>query len=803
MPRRTAPSPRGAMRGEEPPSAARAKRGLGGAASRGGSQTRTSLIPVSWRRMLEPFQLPFVQRGIVEVADPRRRPAGLIGTWIVLRGLAFYAHAVGTAAFPGLVLADGLGFAAVARRAARPPRWSRSPSACWRAARARATATTALTALVLVAALAVGRDPRQRRLPLGRQRRDAALRQPAARRRRRLRLRRRQRAPSCSSAGLVLGQRWLATGLRPGRRRAPSAPARRLPDIALLALVALVAVAALSTRRRAAGHRAARRPGRHHAARLLAPAPVAAGHGRARGASRGSAGLWLSVQVNAPPGPTIAVLAGGVFAAVAAGRALARAPRRPPAAVAAAALGARWPAGAAPTRRQRGARPGQGRRHHDPARRLRPRRRRRARPRSSRSCSPTPTRTTTSRARRTCARRPTPTSCSSTATSSTAGWATSSRRPAVTRRSSTSARASRSSVAGESARPEASRYDPHWWHDPRNARGGRGGDPRRADARPTPAPRDVYARNAAAYLARLRSLDRGHRRAACAAWRRAQRKLVTDHDAFGYFARRYGITVVGAVIPSQTTQAQPSAGDVARLSARHPARARQGGLPRELDQPQARPGDRAPDRRDEPTTTLYGDTLGPEGLAAAPPTWGWSAPTPTRWCAASPAASARGCADRGRSDRAARSRHRGPGRRLRRPRPCSRDVTFALRAGERDRACWGPTAAARRRCSACCSASSRPWPGTLRAPAALRRRAADRALAAGLPGQRARRRADGRDLDAAVVAAPRARASAARARAALDDGRARRAGRTRPSATSRAASASACSSRARWCRTRG
>ena len=39
----------------------------------------------------------------------------------------------------------------------------------------------------------------------------------------------------------------------------------------------------------------------------------------------------------------------------------------------------------------------------------------------------------------------------------------------------------------------------------------------------------------------------------------AERKLVTDHDAFGYFAKRYGITVVGAVIPSQTTQAQPSA----------------------------------------------------------------------------------------------------------------------------------------------------------------------------------------------------------------------------------------------------
>ena len=45
----------------------------------------------------------------------------------------------------------------------------------------------------------------------------------------------------------------------------------------------------------------------------------------------------------------------------------------------------------------------------------------------------------------------------------------------------------------------------------------------------------------------------------------AQRKLVSDHDAFGYFAHRYGIAIVGAVIPSQTTQAQASAADVAKL----------------------------------------------------------------------------------------------------------------------------------------------------------------------------------------------------------------------------------------------
>ena len=46
---------------------------------------------------------------------------------------------------------------------------------------------------------------------------------------------------------------------------------------------------------------------------------------------------------------------------------------------------------------------------------------------------------------------------------------------------------------------------------------------------------------------------------------RAKRKIVTTHDSLGYFARRYGIDVVGAVIPSLSTQAQASAGDVQEL----------------------------------------------------------------------------------------------------------------------------------------------------------------------------------------------------------------------------------------------
>jgi len=118
-------------------------------------------------------------------------------------------------------------------------------------------------------------------------------------------------------------------------------------------------------------------------------------------------------------------------------------------------------------------------------------------------------------------------------------------------------------VAGETSGPEASRYDPHWWHDPRNVEAAIPAI-RDALARANPAARTTYAANAAAYLRQVRLLDAGIARC-FASVPPAQRKLVTDHDAFGYFAKRYGIVVVGAVIPSQTTDAQPSAGDVAQL----------------------------------------------------------------------------------------------------------------------------------------------------------------------------------------------------------------------------------------------
>jgi len=115
-------------------------------------------------------------------------------------------------------------------------------------------------------------------------------------------------------------------------------------------------------------------------------------------------------------------------------------------------------------------------------------------------------------------------------------------------------------LGGDSSEPDG---DPHVWLDPRNAvtmvrnieKGLAAADPDGAAA---------YRANADRYVARIEAFDR-ELAARIDAVPAAKRKIVTDHDAFGYFAKRYGITVVGTVIPSLSTAAEPSAGDVTRL----------------------------------------------------------------------------------------------------------------------------------------------------------------------------------------------------------------------------------------------
>ncbi len=105
--------------------------------------------------------------------------------------------------------------------------------------------------------------------------------------------------------------------------------------------------------------------------------------------------------------------------------------------------------------------------------------------------------------------------------------------------------------------------DPHFWLDPNNVikyvenirDGLSAADPEGAA---------IYAANAEAYSAKLKDLDR---------WitdrvkevPEANRLLVTNHESFGYFADRYGFKIIGTVMPSVSTDASPSAQQLAAL----------------------------------------------------------------------------------------------------------------------------------------------------------------------------------------------------------------------------------------------
>lgn len=105
--------------------------------------------------------------------------------------------------------------------------------------------------------------------------------------------------------------------------------------------------------------------------------------------------------------------------------------------------------------------------------------------------------------------------------------------------------------------------DPHVWHDPGNAK-------RMVDAvaaglgQADPAGARTYRANAAAYKARLDEMAATIRES-FAPVPRARRTIVTTHDALGYFARAYGVDVVGAVLPSVTTETETSGRQVREL----------------------------------------------------------------------------------------------------------------------------------------------------------------------------------------------------------------------------------------------
>ncbi len=105
--------------------------------------------------------------------------------------------------------------------------------------------------------------------------------------------------------------------------------------------------------------------------------------------------------------------------------------------------------------------------------------------------------------------------------------------------------------------------DPHMWMNPlntiqyvKNIRDGL--------IQLDPAGKDLYTANANAYIAKLQALDQWVKDQV-APLPLSKRLLVTNHDALGYFAQAYDFKIVGAVIPSFTDEASPSAQQMASL----------------------------------------------------------------------------------------------------------------------------------------------------------------------------------------------------------------------------------------------
>ena len=243
---------------------------------------------------------------------------GLLGTWIVLRRLAFYAHAVGSATFPGLVVADATGIRPIAAALAIAVGYA---GAVQRAgARASGRSADAVTGVVLAAALGTGVVLASDVYASG-ARVDTLLfgslfglspgdLWAAA-----------GAAALAAAATLALGPAWLASGFdRDGTRalgaRVGVADTLLLVLIAVCVVGALPAVGALLT-----------------AALFIVPAatvrlvarsvPALLWGSVALALAEALAGAYVALWLDAPPGPSVAVVSGATFAAVALARAAA------------------------------------------------------------------------------------------------------------------------------------------------------------------------------------------------------------------------------------------------------------------------------------------------------------------------------------------------------------------------------------------------------------------------------------------------------------------------------------------------
>src|SRR3954447_21844255 len=264
---------------------------------------------------LDLVDLPFLRTATVEVLL-LAVAGGLLGAWIVLRRLAFFAHAVGGATFPGLVVADATGIRPIVAALAVALAYAGGVHRAGSRARSGQLADAA-TGLLLVAALAIGvilasdvyeSGARVDRLLFGTLLGLASGALVAAG----------VAALLAVGATFLLGPAWLASGFdREGARTlgAPvgTADALLLVLIGVAVVTALPAVGALLT-----------------TALFIVPAATARLIARsvpgllvwsvALAAVQGVAGVYLALWLDVPPGGAIAVLGAAVYALVALAR---------------------------------------------------------------------------------------------------------------------------------------------------------------------------------------------------------------------------------------------------------------------------------------------------------------------------------------------------------------------------------------------------------------------------------------------------------------------------------------------------
>jgi zinc/manganese transport system substrate-binding protein/manganese/iron transport system substrate-binding protein len=159
--------------------------------------------------------------------------------------------------------------------------------------------------------------------------------------------------------------------------------------------------------------------------------------------------------------------------------------------------------------------------------------------------------------------------------------------------------------------------DPHIWHNPQNVKI-MCANIEKALAAEDAADAGTYEANRMAYDSKLDALD-AEISSKINTLPADQRKLVTNHDAFGYYVDRYHLTFVGAIIPSFDTSAELSAKQVSDIV----AKIKSAGVKAIFSESTLPPktaqaiGGEAGVKVAAGEDSLYSDTLGPAGSAGA------------------------------------------------------------------------------------------------------------------------------------------------------------------------------------------